>query len=161
MMRPRYSTLLSIACLSAAAMTAWAQTARLITIEVRDGKTGAAITPSNVQVRFNRQPEIKGNWVDQKDDGTIEVNVPAAAKVIAVRVTYDDSTEYFVNCDVAKQKNIAADSWYPISDILASGLAIPNDCVRPKDVDKVKPDLKPGKLVLFVRKHNWKEQALE
>ena len=161
MMRRRHCTLLSVACGCAMTAAAWAQTGRLITIDVRDGKTGMAVTPSNVQVRFDHKPDKLGNWVDQKDDGTIEVKVPADAKVIAVRVTYDSSTEYFVNCDVAKQKNVAADSWYPIDDILASGIAIPNDCVRPKDADKVKADLKPGKFVLFVRKHNWKEQAVE
>lgn len=161
MTRRRYSALLAVACGCAVMAVAWAQTGKLITIEVRDGKTGTAVTPSNVQVRFDHQPEKRGNWVDQKDDGAIEVKVPADAKVIAVRVTYDNSVEYFVNCDVAKQKDTAADSWYPIADILVSGVAIPNDCVRPKDADKVKADLKPGKFVLFVRKHNWKEQALE
>jgi hypothetical protein len=138
-----------------------AQTGRVITIKVRDGKTGAPVTPSNIHVRFNHQGEASGNWVDQKDDGTIEVRLPADAKAITVRATYENSMEYFVNCDMAKQKDSAADSWYPVSDILTSGIAIPNDCVKPKDADKVKVDAKPGEFVLFVRKRNWKEEAEE
>ncbi len=77
---------------------------------------------TNIQVRFNHQrTKHSGNWVDQKDDGTIEVKLPADAKVIAVRATYDNSMEYFVNCDVAKQKDSAVDSWYPVADILTIG----------------------------------------
>ncbi|MGA8668679.1 MAG: hypothetical protein WB679_02320 [Terracidiphilus sp.] len=138
-----------------------AQNGRVITIKVRDGKTGASVTPSNIHVRFNHQGEASGNWVDQKDDGTIEVRLPVDAKAITVRATYENSMEYFVNCDMAKQKDSTADSWYPVSDILTAGIAIPNDCVRPKDADKVKADAKPGEFVLFVRKRNWKEEAKE
>lgn len=133
----------------------------IITVKLRDGKTGQSVDVSNVNVRFNHQSEAGGNWVDQKDDGSIEVTLPHDAKVIAIRTTYMNSLEYYVNCDVAKQKNVDAETWYPVADILAGGLAIPNDCVRPKDADKVKIDPKPGELILFVRKRNWKEQAME
>jgi hypothetical protein len=161
MNRQANRALVLFACMGAYTALVQAQTAKIIVIKVRDGKTGKAVTPSNIQVRFNHQSEAHGSWVDQKDDGTIEVKLPEDAKVISVRETYLDSTEYFVNCDMAKQKDGPPESWYPVTDILASGLAIPNDCAKPKDLDKVKPDPKPGELVLFVRKRNWKEQALQ
>lgn len=161
MNRQSYRVLLNIGCIGIFAGLLHAQAGKTITIKVRDGKTGQTVTPSNIQVRFNHQSEARGNWVDQKDDGTIEVKLPEDAKVISVHGTYLDSTEYFVNCDMAKQKDSSAESWYPVNDILASGLAIPNDCVKPKDADKVKAEPKPGEFVLFVRKRNWKEQAFE
>jgi hypothetical protein len=161
MIERAYRALLPIACMCALAGVLQAQIGRTITIKVRDGKTGEAVTPSNVHVRFNHQPEARGDWVDQKDDGTIEVKIPADAKAISVRATYENSMEYFVNCDVSKQKDSSAESWYPVTDILASGLAIPNDCVNQKDADKVKAGVKPGEFVLFVRKRNWKEQVLD
>jgi len=161
MIERAYRALLPIACMCALAGVLQAQIGRTITIKVRDGKTGETVTPSNVHVRFNHQPEARGDWVDQKDDGTIEVKIPADAKAISVRATYENSMEYFVNCDVSKQKDSSAESWYPVTDILASGLAIPNDCVNQKDADKVKAGVKPGEFVLFVRKRNWKEQVLD
>ncbi|MGO9438095.1 MAG: hypothetical protein ACLPH3_07190 [Terracidiphilus sp.] len=161
-MTPRaYRALLLMACMGAFAGLLQAQTAKVITIKVRDGKTGEVIDPSNVHVRFNHQQEASGNWMDQKDDGTIEVKLPQDAKTIAVRATYQNSTEYFVNCDAAKQKNSFAENWYPVTDVLMFGLAIPNDCVKPKDAGKVQREVKPGEFILFVRKMNWKEQALE
>ena len=71
MIERAYRALLLIACLCALAGVLQAQTGRTITIKVRDGKTGETVTPSNVHVRFNHQPEARGDWVDQKDDGTI------------------------------------------------------------------------------------------
>jgi hypothetical protein len=161
MIERAYRALLLMACMGASVALLQAQIGRTITIKIRDGKTGETVTPSNVHVRFNHQPEALGNWVDQKDDGMIEVKLPQDAKVISVRATYLDSTEYFVNCDVAKQRDSSAESWYPLTDIVTSGLAIPNDCARVKDAAKVRGEVKPGEFVLFVRKRNWKEQALD
>jgi len=48
-----------------------------------------------------------------------------------------------------------------VTDIVTSGLAIPNECIKPKDAGKVSRDVKPGEFVLFVRKRNWKEEAKE
>ena len=159
MIERAYRALLLMACIGASVGLLQAQIGRTITIKIRDGKTGEKVTPSNVQVRFNHQSEARGNWVDQKEDGTIQVNLPDDAKAISVRATYLDSTEYFVNCDVAKQKDSSIESWYPVTDIVTSGIAIPNDCIKPKDAGKVSTDVKPGEFVLFVRKRNWKEQA--
>jgi hypothetical protein len=157
MIRRISSALLCIAC----AGVLLAQAGNTIIIKVRDGKTGEAVTPSNVHVRFNHQAEALGNWVDQKDDGTVEVKLPKDARSISVRATYLNSTEYYVNCDMSKQKDPEMESWFPVSDILTLGVAIPNDCVKLKDAGKVKADPKPGEFVLFVRKRNWREQATE
>jgi len=159
MIESAYRALLLVACIGALGALLQAQIGRTITIKVRDGKTGEKVTPSNVQVRVNHRSEAGGNWVDQKDDGTIEVKLPEDAKAISVRATYLDSTEYFINCNMAKQKDSSVESWYPVTDIVTSGLAIPNDCVKPKDAGKVSRDVKPGEFILFVRKRNWKEQA--
>jgi hypothetical protein len=136
-----------------------AQDAKLITLRILDGRTGNPVSPSNVQVLFNHQQEAHGNWVDQKEDGSIEVKVPPDAKAIAVRATYLNSLEYYINCDVAKQKNTEEISWYPVADVLTSGLAIPNECVNQKAAAKVKVTAKPGEFVIFVRQRNWREQA--
>jgi hypothetical protein len=161
MIRRAYRAFLLIAFASGFTGMLSAQSGRVITIKVLDGKTGVAVSPSNVHVRFNHQTEAGGNWVDQKDDGTIEVKLPKDAKAISVSATYDNSMEYFISCDVAKQKDSTAESWYPVTDILTAGLAIPNDCAKPKDADKVKVDIKPGEFVLFVRKRNFREKTLE
>ncbi|MGA7106728.1 MAG: hypothetical protein WBY75_03230 [Terracidiphilus sp.] len=158
MNRRAWAVLLCVLCAGAMPGLLQGQAKKTIIIQVRDGKTGEAVTPSNVQVLFNHRSDVHGDWIDQKDDGTIEVKVPNDAKVIAVRATYESSTEYYVNCDMAKQKDPTVASWYPLTDILASGISIPNDCVKPKDADKAKVDAKPGELIVFVRKQNWKEQ---
>jgi hypothetical protein len=138
-----------------------AQTGKTIMIKLRDGKTGESVTPSNLQVRFDHQTEADGKWVDQEKDGTTEVRIPDGAKVLAVRATYLNALEYYVNCDVAKQKNTDQETWYPVSDILGDGISAPNDCVNSKIAQKVKVDAKPGELVIYVRKRNWKEQSQE
>jgi hypothetical protein len=158
MRRPSSRALVAVACASLVAVLP-AQDAKLITLRILDGKTGQAVTPSNVEVLFNHQSEAHGSWVDQKDDGTIDVKMPADAKTIAVRATYENSIEYYVNCDVGRQRDTQAISWYPVADVLASGIAIPNECVSQKSADKVKVSPKPGELVLFVRRRNWREQV--
>jgi hypothetical protein len=142
----------------------WAQPApaqEKIAIRVLDGKTGEKIQPDNIEVRINRQQTPHIEWVKMNDDGTTELLLPENATALFVRATYANSTDYYVNCDMARQKDTAAESWYPVKDIVADGLVIPNDCVKGKSAEKVKADAKPGELVLFVRKKNWKEQALQ
>ncbi|HUB29271.1 MAG TPA: hypothetical protein VL967_06220 [Terracidiphilus sp.] len=157
MRQPSSGALAAIACACFVALLP-AQDAKVITLRILDGKTGQAVTPSNVQVLFNHQSEAHGSWVDQKDDGTIEVKMPPDAKSIAVRATYENSIEYYINCDVARQRDTQSVSWYPVADVLASGLAIPNECANAKAAEKIKVTTKPGELVLFVRKRGWREQ---
>jgi hypothetical protein len=157
MSRRSLGILLGIACACVVSVLP-AQDGKVITLRILDGRTGKAVIPSNVQVLFNHQTEAHGNWVDQKDDGTVEVKLPADAKAIAVRSTYENSIEYYINCDVARQKDTEAITWYPVADVVASGLAIPNDCLAQKAADKVKVTAKPGEFVIFVRKRGWREQ---
>ena len=146
----------SVVSLSAAAGLS-AQQGNTITVRILDGKTGTNADASNVLVQFDHRKETSSDWQHQNDDGSIEVRVPADAKVIAVHATYDNAMEYYINCDVAKQKNSSAESWYPIADILKSGIIIPNDCVKQKDADQIRIDPQKGVLVVYVRKRNWRE----
>ena len=132
-----------------------------ITVKVLDGKTGEKITPDNLEVRINRQSAYHVEWVKLNDDGTAQVTLPENATAISVRATYGNSTEFYVNCDMAKQKDTTAESWFPLADIIVDGLVIPNECARAKEAAKVKVDPTPGEFVVFVRKRNWKEQALQ
>ncbi len=140
-----------------ASYPAVAQGEKTITLRVLDGRTGDAVTPDNVQVRFKNHETVQADWVKHKDDGSAEIAIPEGATAVSLKATYDNSTSYYVNCDVARQKDTTVDSWYPIADILSGGLKIPNECIKPKDADKVNVEVKPGELVLFVRKKNWRE----
>jgi hypothetical protein len=136
-----------------------AQTEKTITIRVLDGRTGSAVTPDNIQVRLKSQQSIHADWIKQNDDGTTKMKVPEGATAISLRATYENSMSLYVNCDVARQKDTAVESWYPIADILSSGIKTPDECVKDKDADKINVEAKPGELVLFVRKKSWREGA--
>jgi hypothetical protein len=159
--RPMRPLLLLTACASLVCLAPQGQAQKKITVRVLDGKIGDKITPDNFEVRINRQQANHLEWVKVNDDGTATLTLPDNATALWVRATYANSTEYYVNCDMAKQKNTSADSWYPVGDIVSEGIVIQNECARGKDADKVKTDPKPGEFVLFVRKRNWKEQALQ
>ncbi len=161
MERPMVRLLVVAVCAGVVCLVPRVEAQKQITVKVLDGKTAEKISPDNVEVRINRQQSAHIEWVKLNDDGTILLTLPDTATAVSVRATYANSTDYYVNCDMAKQKDPSAESWFPVSDIITDGLVIPNECVRPKDADKVKVDRKPGEFVLFVRKRNWKEQALQ
>lgn len=135
-----------------------AQQSATITVRILDGKSGTQADASNVLIQFDHHHETTGDWQHQNDDGSIEVRVPPGAKVISVHATYQNAMEYYINCDVAKQKNSSVESWYPIADILNAGIVMPNDCVKQKDAAKIKIDPQKGVFVVYVRQHNWREQ---
>ncbi len=135
-----------------------AQQSATITVRVLDGKTGTQADASNVLIQFDHHHETAGDWQHQNDDGSVEVRVPPGAKVMTVHATYQNAMEYYINCDVAKQKNSSAESWYPIADILNAGIVMPNDCVKQKDTEKIKIDPQKGVFVVYVRQRNWREQ---
>ena len=153
MLRRLFCSALVIAACSALP----AQTEKLITVRVVDGKTGLAVIPDNIEVRIKKNGSTHADWVKQKEDGSAEIKVPDGATAISFRATYDSSMDYYVNCDVARQKDTTGESWYPIPDILSGGIKIPNECVKDKVADKITVDVKPGEIVLFVRKKNWRE----
>jgi len=160
-MKRSIDLMLFIVCIGVSFLVQPAGAQEKITVRVLDGKTGERIRPDNLEARINRQQIAHIEWVKLNDDGTADLRLPATAIALFVRATYADSTEYYVNCDMAKQKDTLSESWYPVKDILSEGLVIPNDCVKGKDAGKVKTDPKPGELVLYVRKLNWKEQSLQ
>lgn len=148
---------------AAAAPTIGAQAAKpkAFTVRVFDGRTGTKIVPDNIQVRINHQSLAPVEWIKLADDGTAVVTVPASATVLSVHATYDNGIEYYVNCDVARQRDNSQDTWYPLADVLTQGLAIPNECGKAHSAADLKIEVKPGEFVLLVRKHNLRDRAEE
>lgn len=158
MVRRAFRALPLVILLAALSGSLQAQTGKAITIRVFDGKTGDVIKPSNVQIRLDRQQSSDNQWVKQNDDGSTSITVPPGSTEITVHATYDNSTEYYVNCDAAKERDTSAEHWYSISAILSDGVVMPNNCVKPQVAAKVTVTAKPGELDLFVRRRKWREQ---
>lgn len=140
---------------------AHAQTAKTITLRLLDGKTGRLVSSTGILVRANHLPTDHGDWTKQNDDGTAELKVPGDVSTLLIHATYENSTEYFINCDGPKQMDTPAELWYAISDIMAKGVVAPDGCVKPKAAEKLNVTAKPGEFVLFVRKLNWRELSQE
>ena len=130
-----------------------------ITIRVLDGRNGDKVSPDNLEVRINRERALHVEWVKLHDDGTAEVTLPDNATAVSVRATYDNSTEYYVNCDVARQKDTSVPTWFPLDDVIKDGLAMPNECWKSKDVERHKISAQPGEFILFVRKRSIRDQV--
>lgn len=158
MVRRAYRAFPLLVLLAALCGSLQAQTGKAITIRVFDGKTGDVIKPSNVQIRLDRQPSSDNQWVKQNDDGSTNITVPPGSTDIMVRATYDNSTEFYINCDAAKERDTSADHWYPISAILSQGVVMPDNCVKPQAAGKVTVAPKPGEFDIFVRRRKWREQ---
>ncbi len=143
-----------VALLSAAVLCAGlhAQSENTIHIRLLDGKTGLPLKAANYLVRIDHHDTVHNEWVRMNDDGTVIVTLPSDAREIAVKATYDLSIETYINCDVAKETDKERDVWYPISQILQSGLVAPNEC------SQTHYTAKPGEFVFFVRKRTWREQ---
>lgn len=157
-----FRQLLCTILLTLIAGAAFAQAGNTLTVRVVDGKTGEKVTPDNLQVKFKSNGKVmEKSWVKQEEDGTTEVKIPDGATSISLKATYESSTSFYVNCDVAKQKDTTGETWYPVADILSSGIKIPDDCVKEKDAGKITVDVKPGEFVLFVRKKNWLENGTQ
>ena len=135
-----------------------AQNLKKITIRVLDGRTGEKISPNNIEVRINRERAPHVDFMKMNDDGTAEVTLPESATAISLRATYDNATEYYVNCDVARQKDTSVETWFPVADVLKDGLVMPNECWKSKDVQKNKFEAKPGEFLLLVRKRSIRDQ---
>jgi len=141
--------------------TLYAQPAKSITVLVLDGKTGQPVMPSNLLVRVDHLDAVHNEWLQLNDDGTGKVTLPAAASFLAIQATYESSTEIYVNCDAAMEKNISTLHWYSTADILTSGVAMPNECYKGKFAEATHVDTKPGQFIIFVRKNNWHEMPPE
>jgi hypothetical protein len=140
-----------------AASLAGAQNTKKIAVQILDGHTGEKASPDNIEVRINRLNSLHVEYIKMNDDGTADLLLPENATSFSLRATYGNSLEYFVNCDVAKQKNNAALTWFPVADALSEGITMENDCANPKEAKKLDVKAKPGEFILLVRKHTWRD----
>ena len=157
--RTAFRFLIFLLCIAALCGAIGAQAQRTIVIRMIDGKTGKLIEASNYLVRVDRDQTVHANWVTQNEDGTNKLTLPQTATLLAIQGTYDNSMLLYLNCDSAGEKDKTVDHWYEISAILATGLAAPNACLKPRDAAKFKIAAKPGEFIFFVRKKNMLEQA--
>jgi len=127
-----------------------------------DWRTGHIIASSDFLVQVNHQPTQHADWVTENDDGSGRLPLPADASVIQVHGKYNSSMSLYINCDSEKKTKIpdfnlpGDDHWYPVDEILKSGIVSHNGCGRGKDDPKFVPH--PGEFVFFVRKENWREE---
>jgi hypothetical protein len=162
---PTNRTLICLAWILAICLPALAQDAqdtppaKTISVQLRDGRNGTRIAPSNLLLRIDHHDTIHSEWVTISDNGTMTVTVPDDAKELSIQATYGDGMDTYINCDVARQSDKEREIWYPIDRIMTTGAVAPNECSKMS----VKP--KPGVFVLFVRKrsafdrlHNTDEQ---
>src|ERR1700733_12074106 len=145
-------------CAGIAMTSTQANAQKKITIRVLDGRNGEKVIPNNLEVRINRENALHLEWVKLHDDGTADVTLPDKATAFSVRATYENSTEYYVNCDVARQKDTSTVTWFPLDDVLKDGLVMPNECWKSKDVEGSKFPVKAGEFVLLVRKRSIRDQ---
>lgn len=131
---------------------------KTVTVRVLDSRTGEPVSPDMLMVRINERAANHSNWVRQNDDGSAQVRLPADAKVLSVQATYDNSTEIYINCDAAVEKNTSTKHWYGVPEILASGVVAPNECKQRKHALPPKADAKPGEFVFFVRQRKSREE---
>lgn len=157
----RLSFFLWMAALAAAAQLC-AQSSRVITLRMLDGKTGQPIEKPDFLIQINHQPTQHADWVHEGQDGSSQLTLPAEATEVLVRAKYDLSMSVYVNCDTQRNRmippgSLPPDKWYPVSDIVTSGVVAHNGCSK-KDSDKLAP--KPGEFVFYVRKMNWREEGM-
>jgi len=136
---------------------------KVITLRMIDGRTGKPIATSDFIVRINHEKTPHNNWVEENEDGTGKVTLPANAETISIHATYDGTTQTYVNCDSSAARTSAQQPaplahWYTVAGILSSGVVAQNNCIGKKVPDKLQVVAEPGQFVFFVRKLNPKEQ---
>jgi hypothetical protein len=136
-----------------------AQSGQTISILMLDGKTGKPLVPNNYIVRFNHLDAFHNEALQLNDDGLGKVVVPANATFISVQGTFHTSLDIYINCDAGMEKNTSTLHWYPISEILNSGVAAANECFKGKYAEATHVTAKPGEFIFFVRETNWRESA--
>lgn len=161
MARRIYQRLSLLFCMGALCGSLCAQTGKTITIRMLNGKTGKFLAASGFLVRIDHQEAVHADWVVQNEDGTAKLTLPEGASLLSIHATYDDSMQTFVNCDSASGKASPVDHWYAISEILTSGLVVPDGCVKAESAAKFKLVAKPGEFVLLVRRMSTREQWRE
>ena len=129
-----------------------AQAGHTIRIRVLDGKTGLPAEVSNYLLRVDGRDTVHNDWVHRGDDGTVTATLPANVKEISIQTTDSLSIDTYINCDVAKENNKDRAVWYPVAEILQSGIVAPNEC------GKTHYTAKPGEFLFFVRKRSFRER---
>jgi hypothetical protein len=152
---PTLRALAILTCIAAICAALPAQDANTIKILLRDGKTGLPVDASNYLVRIDHDETVHNDWVHIAGDGTVTVTLPADAKEISVKATYDMSMETYINCDAAKESDRERNIWYPIAKVLKTGIVAPNECSK-TDYKPV-----PGEFIFFVRKRSWRDSPDE
>jgi hypothetical protein len=150
-------------CLVALYGSILAQTPKTITVRMVDTRSGVVIATSNYLVRVNHQETEHGDWITKNEDGTGKLILPPEAEVLSIHATYEAATRIYVNCDSDKEHGsaehaAAPDHWYPVADILTTGVVAPNQCVGKKVPEKLQVVARPGEFVFFVRPRNPREQ---
>lgn len=161
MHRPGCSKLLLLALLCVLMRAALAQDSGAITLRILDSKTGTRITPTGFLVRINHESTERNNLVRSNDDGTSELHLPAGTSVFMIHVTYQASTEIYVNCDTVGQYQSVGPRWYSVDEVQRTGFVALNGCVKPNNEAKIKATAKPGEMALYVRKLTMREQMRE
>lgn len=138
-----------------------AQNNLTVTILMLDGKTGRPIIPSNFIVRFDHLNAVHNDMVAVNDEGIGTVAVPPGTTYLSVQGTFNNSMDIYVNCDAAMQKDTGTVHWYSVADILATGVAMPNECYKGKYAETTRLTPKPAMFVFYVRKNNWHELPQE
>jgi hypothetical protein len=149
---PAFRAFIAPLCAAVLCAGLHAQTENTIHIRLLDGKTGLPLKASNYMVRIDHHDTPHNDWVHMDDDGTVTVTLPPDTREIAIKATYDFSTQTYINCDAAKETDKERDIWYPLAQILQSGVVAPNEC------SQTHYTAKPGEFVFFVRKRTWREQ---
>jgi hypothetical protein len=158
MARPKFWILPLLVLISVVCQAVSAQPTATITVRILDGKTGQRIAPTGFLVRINHQSSVHNDWVRQNEDGTSQLILPNEASAFMIHVTYDSSTEIYLNCDAVKRYQTASPLWYSVSEIAAKGLVTQNGCIDQTHEDKLKTTANPGEFVLYVRK-DWMREA--
>lgn len=146
--RTSLRTLCRLALVLAVCTCLHAQDYNLITVILRDGRTGKIVTPSNFLLRVDHFETVHTEWVKIYDNGTVSIRVPPDAKVISLQATYDSGMDTYINCDASKQNDPEREIWYPVDAIMKTGVLAPNEC------SKTEYTAKPGEFVFFVRKRS-------
>ena len=129
--------------------------ARIITIVMADGKTGKTLIPNNFVIRFNHLNAIRNETLVVDDDGSGRVKVLANATLISVQGTYHNSIDLYVNCDAGMERDTSTLHWYPIADIVNTGVAAPNECYKGKYAKTAAIPPVPGEFIFYVREIGW------
>lgn len=128
------------------------QSDKKIIFRMLDSRTGQPITGAEYVISFEKLPDLsKISGLDPywkeggQKNGILDIPFEADDASIVVHSNYGPANWGYVNCDSVKTPALHRAPWYPIKQILQSGIAAPNDCNSRKAVAK------PGEFVFFVR----------